>query len=232
LNSNPNSEWDSFFKDNQVLVQIDKDVRRLCPDLFFFQKATEFPCEEIKNASSDGRYESLRKRIATIQLRADQVSKNRLGITIFNPDPVKREEQHEYSYLPDGQEAHWEIVERILFIYAKLNPGCSYIQGMNEICGPIYYTMVNDPDIEWRSKAKRNLHPAASNLKQLSFILFKEYAEADCFFCFNNLMGFEGVRENFDAVLDNSQLGIGFYLKIICQFFYFTNNKAFLHLFF
>lgn len=185
LNSNANSEWSSFFKDNQVLVQIDKDVRRLCPDLFFFQKPTEFPCQEIMSASSSSQYESLRKRIATIQLRADEVSKNRLGFTNFKPDPVKREENHEYAYLPEGQEAHWEIVERILFIFAKLNPGSSYIQGMNEVCGPIYYTFANDPDIEWR-----------------------RYAEADCFFCFNSLMGFEGVRENFQVVLDNSQFGI------------------------
>lgn len=151
LNSSADSEWSSFFKDNQVLVQIDKDVRRLCPDLFFFQKATEFPCEEIMKASTDNaQYESLRKRIATIQLRADEVSKNRLGFTNLKADPIKREEQHEYSYLPDGKEAHWEIVERILFIFAKLNPGSSYIQGMNEVCGPIYYTFANDPDIEWR----------------------------------------------------------------------------------
>jgi len=30
--------------------------------------------------------------------------------------------------LADGQEANWEVVERILFIYAKLNPGHSYVQ--------------------------------------------------------------------------------------------------------
>jgi len=30
--------------------------------------------------------------------------------------------------LSDGQEANWEVVERILFIYAKLNPGHSYVQ--------------------------------------------------------------------------------------------------------
>ena len=28
----------------------------------------------------------------------------------------------------EGEEAHWEVVERILFIYAKLNPGLSYVQ--------------------------------------------------------------------------------------------------------
>lgn len=30
--------------------------------------------------------------------------------------------------LPDGQEAHWEVVERVLFIYGKLNPGQGYVQ--------------------------------------------------------------------------------------------------------
>jgi len=33
--------------------------------------------------------------------------------------------------LADGQEANWEVVERILFIYAKLNPGHSYVQASN-----------------------------------------------------------------------------------------------------
>ena len=27
LNPNPNSKWQTFFKDNEVLLQIDKDVR-------------------------------------------------------------------------------------------------------------------------------------------------------------------------------------------------------------
>lgn len=139
------------------MVQIDKDVRRLCPDLFFFQKATEFPCEEIKNVENAERYQSLRKRVAYTQLKADEVCKNRLGFTNLKSDPKKKEDFNEYSHLPDGQEAHWEIVQRILFIFAKLNPGNSYVQGMNEVCGPIYYTFANDPDIEWRSMCKFSL---------------------------------------------------------------------------
>lgn len=153
MNSGPNSEWSSYFKDNEVLVQIDKDVRRLCPDLFFFQKETEFPCEEIKNASNAVRYQSLRMRVASTQLRADEVTKDRLGITNFksNEKQTDFDSNNEYAYLMNGKEAHWEIVERILFIYSKLNPGTSYVQGMNEICGPIYYIFANDPDTEWRS---------------------------------------------------------------------------------
>ena len=156
MNIGPASQWDSYFKDNQILVQIDKDVRRLCPDLFFFQKATEFPCEEIKNSANKQMYQSLRERVNKAMLKADEISKNRMGITKYT-EVTKRsmtDPDDEYAHLGDGQEAHWEIVQRILFIFAKLNPGNSYVQGMNEICGPIYYTFANDPDINWRS----NLH--------------------------------------------------------------------------
>lgn len=60
----------------------------------------------------------------------------------------------DYSPLDEGSEAHWEVVERILFLYAKLNPGQGYVQGMNEIIGPIYYCFASDPTVEW----KRKLH--------------------------------------------------------------------------
>ena len=53
--------------------------------------------------------------------------------------------------MEEGQEAHWEVVQRILFLYAKLNPGQGYVQGMNEIVGPIYFVMASDPNVEFRS---------------------------------------------------------------------------------
>lgn len=34
----------------------------------------------------------------------------------------------EYRTLGEGAEAHWEVVERMLFIFAKLNPGIKYVQ--------------------------------------------------------------------------------------------------------
>ena len=40
----------------------------------------------------------------------------------------KRKGSDEFVPLPYGQEAHWEVCERILFVYAKLNPGLGYIQ--------------------------------------------------------------------------------------------------------
>jgi hypothetical protein len=46
----------------------------------------------------------------------------------------------------DGDEEtdlHWEAIERILFIYAKLNPAIGYVQGMNELIAPVYYVSPN-----------------------------------------------------------------------------------------
>lgn len=57
----------------------------------------------------------------------------------------------DYAPLDEGGEAHWEVLERILFLYAKLNPGQGYVQGMNEIIGPIYHAFACDPDSTWRS---------------------------------------------------------------------------------
>lgn len=86
-----------------------------------------------------------------------------------------------YAAMERGKEANWEVVERMLFIYAKLNPGQGYVQGMNEIIGPIYYVFASNED-----------HAA--------------YAEADCFWCFTALMG--EIRDFFIKSLDESENGI------------------------
>lgn len=58
----------------------------------------------------------------------------------------------DYAPMDEGKEAHWEVVERILFLYAKLNPGQGYVQGMNEIIGPIYHAFACNPDINFRGE--------------------------------------------------------------------------------
>jgi len=108
----------------------------------------------MKNVTSAEKYQSLRDRVSQAMLKADEISKDRMGLTKLKSVEKRShlDPDDEYKHLGNGQEAHWEIVQRILFIFAKLNPGNSYVQGMNEICGPIYYTFANDPDISWRSK--------------------------------------------------------------------------------
>uniref|UniRef100_A0A8C5RZH6 TBC1 domain family member 13 n=1 Tax=Laticauda laticaudata TaxID=8630 RepID=A0A8C5RZH6_LATLA len=185
LNLNPNSQWNTYFKDNEVLLQIDKDVRRLYPNMAFFQRPTEYPCLLILDPQNE--YETLRKRVEQTTLKSQTVARNRSGVTNMS-SPLKAPVVSEYEVLPDGFEAHWEVVERILFIYAKLNPGIAYVQGMNEIVGPLYYTFATNPNSAW-----------------------KEHAEADTFFCFTNLMS--EIRDNFIKSLDDSQCGITYKME-------------------
>ncbi|XKL69612.1 hypothetical protein PGB90_007381 [Kerria lacca] len=179
LNTNPSSKWNTYFKDNEILLQIDKDVRRLSPEISFFQQATEYPCDTVVN--SDGR-KRLHRRVQNSLLNSANVERKGLGPTTIALTSHKSLE--DYSPLEEGCEAHWEVVERILFLYAKLNPGQGYVQGMNEIIGPIYYCFASDPSVEW-----------------------KKYAEADCFFTFTNLMA--DVRDFFIKSLDEAESGIG-----------------------
>lgn len=77
------------------------------------------------------------------------------------------------------QDYHWEVIERLLFMYAKLNPGIGYVQGMNELLAPIYYVFANDTS------------PGLAG---------QVHAEADTFFAFTILMG--DVRDHFVRSLD------------------------------
>lgn len=56
-------------------------------------------------------------------------------------------------------------MKRALFVYAKLNPGIKYVQGMNEIYAPIYHQFATDTDS-----------------------VAAQHAEADAFFCFVELI--------------------------------------------
>lgn len=107
----------------------------------------------------------------------------------------------DYAPMAEGQEAHWEVVERILFLYAKLNPGQSYVQGMNEIIGPIYHSFASDPDISFRG-----MHKSICYKRIINDTLILEHAEADCFFCFTNLMS--EIRDFFIKSLDEADCGI------------------------
>ena len=70
----------------------------------------------------------------------------------------RKKASREYDVImEEGQEAHWEVVERILFIYAKLNPGTGYVQGMNELIGPLYFTLASDPNKEWKGEYREML---------------------------------------------------------------------------
>ncbi|GMT03647.1 hypothetical protein PENTCL1PPCAC_25821 [Pristionchus entomophagus] len=165
------SHWGGFFADNTTLAQIDKDVRRLCPEIQFFQQTTKWPHREAVSVNLSG-------RVTQAELSIESYAVDKLA------GSTKKRASAEYANPKDkGSETHWQVAERILFIYAKLNPGVKYVQGMNEVLGPIYYVLAADPDEEWA-----------------------EHAEADAFFCFQQLMS--EIKDNFIKTLDDSQCGI------------------------
>lgn len=80
-------------------------------------------------------------------------------------------------------ETHADILSRILFIYAKLNPGIRYVQGMNEILAVLYFVFYETTDP-----------------------ILTETMESDLFFCFQNIMG--EIRDRFCRTLDSEDMGI------------------------
>ncbi|XP_020400509.1 uncharacterized protein [Zea mays] len=98
-----------------------------------------------------------------------------------------------------------ESLKRILTIFAKLNPGIRYVQGMNEVLAPLYYVFKNDPD---QSQAA--------------------LAEPDAFFCFVELLS--GFRDNFCKQLDNSVVGIRSTITTLSQLLRRHDEELWRHL--
>ncbi|KAM3327139.1 TBC1 domain family member 13 [Capsicum chacoense] len=98
-----------------------------------------------------------------------------------------------------------DSLRNILIIFAKLNPGIRYVQGMNEILAPLFYVFKNDPNEE----------NAAS-------------AEADTFFCFVELLS--GFRDHFCQQLDNSVVGIRSTIAKLSQFLKEHDEELWRHL--
>lgn len=96
-------------------------------------------------------------------------------------------------------------MQRALFLYAKLNPGLRYIQGMNELLAPLYYAFSRDCD-----------GAAAAN------------AECDAFFCFVELIS--EFRDHFCQQLDNSQSGIRATIERLQQLLRLHDHQLWYHL--
>ena len=82
-------------------------------------------------------------------------------------------------------EAHSDALARILFMYARLNAGVKYVQGMNEILAVVYYCF-------WKFGNEA--------------LISSEYLESDVFFCFSNLVS--ELKDGFLRDLDQEQSGI------------------------
>ncbi|TPP60650.1 TBC1 domain family member 13 [Fasciola gigantica] len=239
LSSSPGGDWITYFNDNRVLLQINRDCRRLCPDFDFFHRVTDFPGFKLfgKNCSVG----ILRRRIESSFLQCHAVNRNLVGVvnmidmpqydpflpvnslssgliescvlpasmtlvsdaTGSGPDLVSSNARSANSL---ASEAHWEVIERILFVYYKTHTGQGYVQGMNELIAPIYFVFATDPNEQCR-----------------------QYAEADTFYCFNNLM--TEVHPNFIRNLDGGQVqGIGGQIRLLTDLVGQTDPQLLGHL--
>jgi hypothetical protein len=78
LSDNVDSTWSTFFKDNETfLLQIDRDVRRLLPDISFFQMPTAHPCKLVVDSDTEIR---LHHRVAPSVLSSANVERKGLGM--------------------------------------------------------------------------------------------------------------------------------------------------------
>jgi hypothetical protein len=82
-------------------------------------------------------------------------------------------------------ESHSDCMARVLFIYAKLNKGIRYVQGMNEVIAILYYCF-------WKFGSDS--------------VISTQYMESDLFFCFSNLMA--EIKDGFLRDLDKEESGI------------------------
>ena len=109
------------------------------------------------------------------------------------------------STISKNFETNAQIMNRILFIYAKIHQEVSYVQGMNDLLAPIYYCFSkdNNPDN-------------------------KNFVEADSYISFEKLM--EIIKNIYIRKLDNETGGIYFRLNEISGLLKIADYELYLHL--
>ncbi|CAK0817718.1 unnamed protein product, partial [Prorocentrum cordatum] len=80
-----------------------------------------------------------------------------------------------------------QALQTVLFIYARLNPGVRYVQGMNEVAAVLLYVLSGDA----------------------------ESAEADTFWCFSELM--VEIKEGFMQTMDQTAEGVNGLVEGVTQ---------------
>jgi TBC1 domain family member 13 len=82
-------------------------------------------------------------------------------------------------------ESHSDALARVLFIFAQLNKGIRYVQGMNEVIAILYYCF-------WKFGNEG--------------VISTHFLESDLFFCFSNLM--QELKDGFLRELDKEDSGL------------------------
>lgn len=147
--------------DRHLLELINKDINRTHAFFHFFSKRVN---DNIKLNQEELDVMNSRKKNILYQNYKEVYTKGRKKSEILK------------------LETHSDVLERLLYIYAKINKDVGYIQGMNEIIAPIYYCYSLDKTCN------------------------KENIEADTFWSFSSLM--EDIKKYFINVNDKQKGGI------------------------
>ena len=147
--------------DKELLETINKDINRTYSNMNFFTRPIndkiKFSPEEIDNLY-------MLKKSSIYQDSTSVYMKGRSSNDLYN------------------KEIHSDVMERILYIYAKNNKDVGYVQGMNAILAPIYYCYSMDNTCD------------------------KENIEADSFWSFSLLM--DDIKKIFQKKNDTLKGGI------------------------
>ena len=152
--------------DKTLLETINKDINRTYSTLNFFSKPIN---NKIKLSPEEINNFYLQKRSCVYQDSTLVYTKGRKNYDLLD------------------KEIHSDVLERILYIYAKINKDVGYVQGMNAILAPIYYCYCLDNTCD------------------------KDNIEADTFWSFSYLM--EDIKKIFQR--NNDLLKGGIFDKII-----------------
>lgn len=102
-------------------------------------------------------------------------------------------------------ETHGDILGRVLFMYAKLNPGIRYVQGMNEVWATLYHVLYDTDDP-----------------------LLKDSFESDLFYWFQSLMG--EISDRFWRTLDSEDSGIQGKINLFAKILKNYDREVYNHL--
>ncbi|KNC84245.1 hypothetical protein SARC_03517 [Sphaeroforma arctica JP610] len=261
LSSNDDSKWQQYLNDNKLINTIHKDIRRISSDFAFVREWSRTPPpipiplhtrlethsenelspSHFMYSPASTRDDSDKQPVATGE--ADALStavtptkrgRGERNVVDTDTEAVRaaNEEGNGQVMNRERREKHWEVVERILFVYAKTNVGVGYVQGLTDLVLPLYATMSlatdeqdhvtlpssessdiattktgNTPQSSPLAKAKHTddeATPTATPTKMAAAVC--PHAECDTFYTFTMLMG--GQRNNFIHALDDTELGI------------------------
>ncbi|KAL0225473.1 hypothetical protein RCL1_003385 [Eukaryota sp. TZLM3-RCL] len=188
LSSCDDSHYASFFVDRRLLYEICKDIRRTHSNHNFFKLDHTSPTNQSSKPVLNT-HKSVVSKTAEITEIADS-QENAIDALIS---------------LVCSSKVHC-VMLRILFLFAKLNPAIKYIQGMNELLSPIFYTFetvyssFNQSTVD-SSIFSSDLWSSEVIGSQGGYNVPITAVEADVFFVFNLLMS--KCRDNFIESLDH-----------------------------